>query len=557
MTLTVQPPKHILVVPVHMWGHVRPLCIASARMVKLRPTLTLTICVASRMYDRAKTEIIRDFAQDDKEPLSRIRMVSIYEGKHTLDPESLVDNFLAVWNKLSSGETVTAKSLDGAEHSVNLHDAPLNAALIDSYAVEIFMALQKQRESSSTPLHLNIYTWLPVATNCIPPLFGVDSWPLAEAIAEREGISFNDAAHRICAEPTGRLVDCAGMPPMYDYEYSPQAFPSGPDRCGRIFIKVPRMLAKTDGILTIDAADYHPEVTAAMRAQLAGTGRKMYYAGPLLANTESGSTKQSAHDRAGAANGLPAEHGQQGVFDFMDAQLKARGERSVMYVSFGSLFWPLDPAKLVAALEVVIENNIPFVITRPSPFAQLPDEFMKKLEEYGQAYIADWVPQQALLHHPAMGWCLTHGGHNTVLECVTAGVPMIVWPIVMDQPTNAVRLSDGLNVAYELVEVRNGHGLGRIYRTGYTPVGTLDAMRDEMRDVLARALGADGEAKRGRLGQLREKLLSAWQGPGKGHLEEGSGIGRKEVEAFLDDACARIPFTGGGVAVALKLEAGL
>ncbi|OSD07192.1 glycosyltransferase family 1 protein [Trametes coccinea BRFM310] len=552
MTLTVQPSKHILIVPVHMWGHVRPLCIASARMVKLRPTLTLTICIASRMYDRARTEIMRDFAHDDKEPLSRIRMISVYEGKNTLDPEALVDNFLAVWNKLSSGETVSAKSLDGVERSVNLREAPLNATLIDSYALEIFMALQKQRESSSTPLHLNIYTWLPVATNCIPPLFGVDMWPLAEAIAEREGISFNDAAHRICAEPVGRLVECAGMPPMYDHEYSPQAFPSGAERCGRIFIKVPRMLAQTDGILTIDAADYQPEVTAAMRAQLAETGRKMYYAGPLIANAESGTSSQRKQSAQDTADDLPAEHGQQGVLDFMDAQLKARGERSVMYVSFGSMFWPLDPAKLLVALEVLMEQNVPFVITRPSPFAQIPDDFMKKLEEYGQVYIADWVPQQALLHHPAMGWCLTHGGHNTTLECITAGVPMIVWPIVMDQPTNAVHLSDGLNVAYELIEVRNGHGLGRIYRTGYTPVGTLDAVREELRDVLARAFGADGEAKRGRVEALKERLLSAWQGSGsgQGRLKDGSGIGRREVEAFLDDACARVPFTGGGVAVA-------
>ncbi|KAL7279926.1 hypothetical protein ACG7TL_006335 [Trametes sanguinea] len=555
-----------------MWGHVRPLCIASARMVKLRPTLTLTICIASRMYDRARTEIMRDFAHDDKEPLSRIRaideeltdyfahggtrMISVYEGKNTLDPEALVDNFLAVWNKLSSGETVSAKSLDGVERSVNLREAPLHATLIDSrtqgnaerlltelphlpfvqsYALEIFMALQKQRESSSTPLHLNIYTWLPVATNCIPPLFGVDMWPLAEAIAEREGISFNDAAHRSPSD-----------------DWSNVLFPSGAERCGRIFIKVPRMLAQTDGILTIDAADYQPEVTAAMRAQLAETGRKMYYAGPLIANAESGTSSQRKQSAQDTADDLPAEHGQQGVLDFMDAQLKTRGERSVMYVSFGSMFWPLDPAKLLVALEVLMEQNVPFVITRPSPFAQIPDDFMKKLEEYGQVYIADWVPQQALLHHPAMGWCLTHGGHNTTLECITAGVPMIVWPIVMDQPTNAVHLSDGLNVAYELIEVRNGHGLGRIYRTGYTPVGTLDAVREELRDVLARAFGADGEAKRGRVEALRERLLSAWQGSGsgQGRLKDGSGIGRREVEAFLDDACARVPFTGGGVAVA-------
>ncbi|CDO71485.1 Glycosyltransferase Family 1 protein [Trametes cinnabarina] len=497
MTLTVQPSKHLLVVPVHMWGHTRPLCIAAARMAKTCPSLALTVCIASGMYDRAKTEMMRDFAPDEKEPLSRIRMVSIYEGRSMLDPEALVSNFLAVWNKLSSGESVSATSLDGAEHAINLRDAPLNAVLVD------------------------------------------DTWPLAESIAEREGISFNDAAYSVSVivdryrheNPSSSPFDVALGADLRSYEG-----PFGGVRLHASDVRLRVFTART---------------TVTMRKWLGETGRKIYYAGPLVANGDaelkSGETARREDD--GAANGRPAEHGQQGVLAFMDEQLKKRGERSVIYVSFGSMLWPLDPAKLVAALEVMMEQNIPLALTRPSPFARLPEDFLKRLEEYGDAIIADWVPQQALLHHRAMGWCLTHGGHNTVLECLTAAVPMIVWPIVMDQPTNAVHLTDDLNVAYELLEVRHGHGLGRIYRTGYTPVGTVEAVRNEVRDVLTRAFGADGEAKRGRVAELKDRLSDAWRKVGGGEKEE-AGIGRREVEAFLEDVCARVPFTGGVVGVA-------
>ncbi len=101
----------------------------------------------------------------------------------------------------------------------------------------------------------------------------------------------------------------------------------------------------------------------------------------------------------------------------------------------------------------------------------------------------------------------------------------IVWPIVVDQPTNAIHLTEDLDVAYELLEVRNGTGLMPIYRTGRTPAGTLDAVRAELRDVLARAFGADGQEKRARLQKVRKTLEGAWA--------EG-GAGKRDVETFVD-----------------------
>ena len=47
-------------------------------------------------------------------------------------------------------------------------------------------------------------------------------------------------------------------------------------------------------------------------------------------------------------------------------------------------------------------------------------------------------------------------------------------------------------MGYELLEVRTGHGLKPIYRTGYTPKGTIEAIQAEARDVLTKAFGADG-----------------------------------------------------------------
>lgn len=90
---------------------------------------------------------------------------------------------------------------------------------------------------------------------------------------------------------------------------------------------------------------------------------------------------------------------------------------------------------------------------------------------------------------------------------------------------NAVHLSANLDVAYELVEVRHGSGLGPMYRTGKTPSGTVDAVKVEIADVLDRAFGKDGEEKRARLQTLKATLEDAWK---------EDGVARRDVRQLLE-----------------------
>ncbi|EIW51920.1 UDP-Glycosyltransferase/glycogen phosphorylase [Trametes versicolor FP-101664 SS1] len=304
--------------------------------------------------------------------------------------------------------------------------------------------------------------------------------------------------------------------------------PSCPSSAGECSSKCPRtspfyprpltytrhdsVLRAADGALTMDADAYHPEAAAALRAQFGA--HPAVYAGPLISR----------------GPGAPATPAAQEVQAFLDGQLRARGERSVLMISFGSMFWPSDPAKLQTVLDVVVEADIPFVMSCASPFSAISDETKSRLNASGNALLADWVPQEAVLKHAATGWCLTHAGHNSVLECIDANVPMILWPIDADQSTNAIHLSRTLRIAYELLEIRNGVGLGPIHETGVAPAGTLDAVQMELRGVLGRAFGSErgeGEEVRARLGELRGELREAW-GEGEG------GVARRGVEAFLD-----------------------
>lgn len=80
-----------------------------------------------------------------------------------------------------------------------------------------------------------------------------------------------------------------------------------------------RVIKQAAGVLTFDAADYHPEATTAFRAWMAETGRKVTYAGPLV---PSSLTVETVAQESEAGD----------LLRFLDSQLVARGEKSVIFV---------------------------------------------------------------------------------------------------------------------------------------------------------------------------------------------------------------------------------
>jgi hypothetical protein len=85
----------------------------------------------------------------------------------------------------------------------------------------------------------------------------------------------------------------------------------------------------------------------------------------------------------------------------------------------------------------------------PDVDALLPDGFVQRTSGRGLV-VKLWVPQVDVLHHRAMGAFVTHCGWNSVLEGVTAGVPMLCWPLYAEQKMNKVFIVEEYGVGVEL-----------------------------------------------------------------------------------------------------------
>ncbi|XVF45100.1 hypothetical protein PTKIN_Ptkin02bG0178800 [Pterospermum kingtungense] len=75
----------------------------------------------------------------------------------------------------------------------------------------------------------------------------------------------------------------------------------------------------------------------------------------------------------------------------------------------------------------------------------LPEGFEERVEGHG-LIIRGWAPQMLILDHEAVGGFVTHCGWNSILEGITAGVPMVTWPLSAEQFLNEKLVTNVLKI---------------------------------------------------------------------------------------------------------------
>ena len=92
-------------------------------------------------------------------------------------------------------------------------------------------------------------------------------------------------------------------------------------------------------------------------------------------------------------------------------------------------------------------------------------------------------------------------------------------------------IADVHDIGYELFNVRNDAGLKPILRrNNYTPLGTVESVREEFTQVIESAFGAEGERKRKNVERMRDEIRESWAPGGKCWKELGKLFELIELE---------------------------
>ncbi|XP_059314003.1 scopoletin glucosyltransferase-like [Lycium ferocissimum] len=193
--------------------------------------------------------------------------------------------------------------------------------------------------------------------------------------------------------------------------------------------------------------------------------------------------------------------------------LDSKTSSSIVYICFGSvaIFTASQMQELAMGLEVSGHDFIWAVRTDNEEW--LPEGFEERTKEKG-LIIRGWAPQLLILDHQAVGAFITHCGWNSTLEGISAGVPMVTWPLFAEQFFNEKLVTEVL---------RNGVGVGSVQ---WQATACEGVKREEIAKAIRRVMVDEAKEFRNRAKEYKEMAKKA--------VEEG-GSSYTGLTALLKD----------------------
>ncbi|KAL2926577.1 Scopoletin glucosyltransferase [Bienertia sinuspersici] len=222
---------------------------------------------------------------------------------------------------------------------------------------------------------------------------------------------------------------------------------------------------KSYGVIVNSFYELEPEYAEFFTKNL---GRKAWHIGPVsLCNS-------STHDKA--------QRGEEVESRLEDKCLKwldSKKQDSVVYICCGSIayFSTSQMYEIAMALETSQQEFI-WVVKEDEDGKSTNEYFPAGFEQRNEGkglIIRGWAPQLLILEHVAVGAFLTHCGWNSILESISAGVPMVTWPIFAEQFYNEKLVTEILKIGvpvgakkWSLVpHIIDLHKVSQIYITSY------------------------------------------------------------------------------------------
>ncbi|XP_066339976.1 anthocyanidin 5,3-O-glucosyltransferase-like [Miscanthus floridulus] len=261
---------------------------------------------------------------------------------------------------------------------------------------------------------------------------------------------------------------------------------------GKAILQTLQRMAASDGILVNTFVELEMRAVRALRDGLCVPGRDtppVYCIGPLV----SGGGGEKEHE----------------CLRWLDSQ----PDRSVVFLCFGSLgtFSERQLKEVAVGLERSEQRFLWVVRTRrivdealpePDLGALLPDGFLERTMGRGLVFKC-WAPQVDVLRHRAAGAFMTHCGWNSTLEGITAGLPLLCWPMYAEQKMNKVFIVQEMKLG---VEMRGYDG----------EVVAADQVETKIRWVME---SEGGRALRERAAAAKDAAAKAIQEGGSSHAD--------------------------------------
>ncbi|KIY47558.1 UDP-Glycosyltransferase/glycogen phosphorylase [Fistulina hepatica ATCC 64428] len=516
------PPAHFVFGTSPLLGHTRPIFSLAVNLLEEHPDLHATIIGTGTTSPVFSPPFEREIALANlnADMRSRLHVVLLGEGEcpdNLSQIQSLFTHLPGFLNKLVEGKY--APDPDGEPLQ------PPTLAVIDG-VINPFIDVSKDVIArSSRPYHrLPVLIVVPTDTLtqylywCPNEQFPDGYWPMLYDRAKKatgkddvEDIDLRREVYKLWNDRSPVVIDIFGFPKMFHYEILPQSesIPHSEASFNFAFpdmsIKNHYAIQKADGVLLPWSPALCPGLGEHMTRKFHIPHLQM---GPQF---RSNWWKDGIDDQVREL--FPQDHD---ILAFLDRCKDEYGSKSVLYVSFGTLFAPSErPELLTTLVDTLLESDPPLPFLFAGGYAQhfIPDSLRERVfrSKHGKL-VTTFVPQQAVLKHEATGWFLSHAGSNSTNESILNGIPMILWPFTIDQPIIAAQLSLIHRVAFELLEVRTGPNRGQApYRRQDKPIsGKLEDVAAEMRDLWVKIRGQEGAEMRERVLHLRDRMREDW-----------------------------------------------
>ncbi|EIW68320.1 hypothetical protein M231_00358 [Tremella mesenterica] len=526
---------HSIVIPLGLWGHSRPLLHTCLNLLVSQPSLHITILLEPTARFQVGNELVspalrhlhtpnnistieKDFTSNTntnglgnttKSPMERLQLIvveSYAHAKEAFDPSHLVTEATSyaamiptfLEHLLKGNEKVVA--VDNKFRGIKVTSVIFD--LFQSFVPELMTGLLKTLHLDPIPLlgfcpSNAAAAWHHFATEASGGFIAITESHVKVDLANGRDIDEAYAEHGFASY--GVVKQIPGLPPKYDYEYRPLL---GAAICP---IAVTRQVSTMytslwhpacSGLILPTIQELEEECHKALEVEL---GKPVYMVGiqfprPMWQHTRQPIEMEKPEDCR--------------VIEFLDGMEKKHGRNSVVYISFGSLWYPsLRLELIVYILDSLAEAVIPYVFAYATWLVtEQPKEIQEKIAAYPNGCMVKFAPQWQVLQHPAVGFAVTHCGSNSTAECIMTETPIVAMPFAADQGEFASMICDiykaGITLRQTSTFKEKNANFDKYY-DGTRIIGTEAAIKDELKHAWTTLKGLEGEVMRNNMRHLR------------------------------------------------------